>query len=115
MIPLTLLYDEYIGRPNLTEQEKNPVDYIVPPSPLKWGSEQQNKEIDCFSLFQVTFLLHVAKLKSVLFDENEIFKIVLKKFFMKVFSPFSWHLKLNSGTYENWRKSLSHCLIFCKF
>ena len=39
MIPLTILYDEYIGRPKLTEQKKNPV-YIVPPSPQKWGSEQ---------------------------------------------------------------------------
>ena len=41
MIPLTILYDEYIGRPKLTEQKKNPVEYIVPPSPLKWGSEQK--------------------------------------------------------------------------
>ena len=39
MISLTTLYDEYIGRPNLSEQ-KNPFEYIVPPSPLTWGSEQ---------------------------------------------------------------------------
>ena len=43
MIPLTILYHEYIGRPKLTEQKKNPVEYIVPPSPLKWGSEKLNK------------------------------------------------------------------------
>ena len=43
MIPLTILYDEYIDRPKLTEQ-KNPVEYIVPPSPLKWGSEQQEPD-----------------------------------------------------------------------
>ena len=29
MIPLTILYDEYIDRPKLTEQ-KNPMEYIVP-------------------------------------------------------------------------------------
>ena len=36
MIPLTFLYDEYIDRPKLTEQKKNPFEYIVPP-PHKWG------------------------------------------------------------------------------
>ena len=40
MIPLTILYDEYIDRPKLSEQ-KNTVDYMVPPSPLKLGSEQK--------------------------------------------------------------------------
>ena len=30
MIPLTILYDDYIDRPKLTEQ-KNPFEYIVPP------------------------------------------------------------------------------------
>ena len=30
MIPLTILYDEYIDQPKLTEQ-KNPFEYIVPP------------------------------------------------------------------------------------
>ena len=39
MIPLTNLYDEYNDWPKLTEQ-KNPFEYIVPPFPLKWGSEQ---------------------------------------------------------------------------
>ena len=39
MIPLTTLYDEYIDRPKLSEQ-KNPFEYIVPPSTLKWGSGQ---------------------------------------------------------------------------
>ena len=38
----TTLYDEYIDRPKLSEQlKKNPVEYIVPPSPLKCGSEQK--------------------------------------------------------------------------
>ena len=43
MIPLTTLYDEYIDRPKLTEQKK-PLEYIVPPSPLKWG--RNNKRND---------------------------------------------------------------------
>ena len=38
MMPLTFLYDEYIGRPKLTEQKKNPFEYIVPPPTS--GSEQ---------------------------------------------------------------------------
>ena len=37
MMPLTFLYDEYIGRPKLTEQ-KNTFEYIVPPPTS--GSEQ---------------------------------------------------------------------------
>ena len=32
MIPLTFLYDEYIDRPKLAEQRKNPFEYIVPPT-----------------------------------------------------------------------------------
>ena len=31
MIPLAFLYDEYIDRPKLSEQQKNPFEYIVPP------------------------------------------------------------------------------------
>ena len=42
MIPLTNLYDEYIGRPKLTEQ-KNIFEYIVPPSPIKW-CRNKNRE-----------------------------------------------------------------------
>ena len=38
-IPLTTLYDENNGQPKLSEQKKT-VDCIVPPSPLKWRSEQ---------------------------------------------------------------------------
>ena len=34
MIPLTALYDEYIDRSKLSEQ-KNPFEYIAPPSDLK--------------------------------------------------------------------------------
>ena len=34
MIPVTILYDDYIDRQKLTEQ-KNPFEYIVLP-PLKW-------------------------------------------------------------------------------
>ena len=30
MLPLTTLYDEYVDRPNLSEQ-KNPFEYIIPP------------------------------------------------------------------------------------
>ena len=40
MIPVSFLYDEYIDRPKLTEQKKNPVEYIVPPPPPQEGSEQ---------------------------------------------------------------------------
>ena len=39
MIPLTALYHKYIDRPKFSEQKK-PFDNIVPPSPLKWESEQ---------------------------------------------------------------------------
>ena len=41
MVLLTFLYDEYIDRPKLTEQNKNPVEYIVPPPPPQVGSEQK--------------------------------------------------------------------------
>ena len=34
MMPLTILYDEYIDQQKLNEQ-KIPLEYIVPP-PLKW-------------------------------------------------------------------------------
>ena len=44
MIPITILYNEYFDRPKLSEQ-KNPVGYIVPPSPLKWGWEQKNNNL----------------------------------------------------------------------
>ena len=40
LIQLTTLYDEYIDRPNLTEQ-KNPFEDLVPPYPLEWGSEHK--------------------------------------------------------------------------
>ena len=39
MIPLTTLYDDYIDRPKLTDQE-NPFDYIVPP-PTKVGGNNK--------------------------------------------------------------------------
>ena len=35
-----LLYDEYIDRRSKLTEQKNLFEYIVPPSPLKWGSEQ---------------------------------------------------------------------------
>ena len=56
MIPLTILYDEYIDRPKLIEQ-KNPVEYIVPPSPLKWGSEQEDGNVIGAPLDLCTVLL----------------------------------------------------------
>ena len=43
MVPLRTLYVEYIDRPKLSEQ-KNPLEYIVPPSPLKLESEQLTPE-----------------------------------------------------------------------
>ena len=39
MTPLTTLYQKNIDRRKLTEH-KNPIEYIVPPSPPKCGSEQ---------------------------------------------------------------------------
>ena len=42
MTPLKFLYDEKIDRPKLTEQKKNLVEYIVPPSPLKLGRNNKN-------------------------------------------------------------------------
>ena len=38
MIPLTFLYDEYIDRSKLSEQ-KNPLEYIVPPPTRGVGTE----------------------------------------------------------------------------
>ena len=35
MISLTTLYDEYIDQSKLSEQKKNPVEYIVPPPPSR--------------------------------------------------------------------------------
>ena len=54
MIPVSTLYDEYIDRPKLTEQKKNPFEYIDPP-PFKRG---RNKKIEFFSyLFYLYHLL----------------------------------------------------------
>ena len=44
MIPLTILHDEYIDRPKLTEQ-KNPFEYIVSPHPPQVGSEQLSENV----------------------------------------------------------------------
>ena len=43
MTPLTFLYDEQIDWPKLSEQKKNPFEYIVPP-PHKWGRNQNTVE-----------------------------------------------------------------------
>ena len=40
MIPVSTLYDEYIDRPKLNEQQKDPFEYIVPP-PLKRGRNKK--------------------------------------------------------------------------
>ena len=42
MLPLTILYDEYIDRSKLTEQKK-PVEYVVPPPSRGVGT----KNIQC--------------------------------------------------------------------
>ena len=53
MIPLTFLCDEYIDRPNLTEQ-KNPFEYIVPlPPPPQMGSEQLAKVTAFVTLMKI--------------------------------------------------------------
>ena len=66
MIPLTILYDEYIGRPKLTEQKKNPVDYIVPPPTSGIGTNiSQNvwvySKLPIFQLFCCSPWIHLAK------------------------------------------------------
>ena len=57
MIPLTILYDEYVDRPKLTEQKKNPVEYIVPPSPLKWGSKKKCMQQNQLFLLNIYLVL----------------------------------------------------------
>ena len=49
MIPLTTLYNDYIDRPNLSEQKKPFVYYIVPP-PLKWVGTKNQKDQALFIL-----------------------------------------------------------------
>ena len=45
MIPLTILYDEYIDSRKLTEQN-NPFDYIVPPpSPIERGRNNYSRQL----------------------------------------------------------------------
>ena len=44
MIPLATLYDEYIGRPKLSEQKKT-VDYIVPPPSRVVGTKIYTQSI----------------------------------------------------------------------
>ena len=46
MIPLTTFCDDYIDRPNLTQQ-KNPFEYIIPPPTIV----SQNNRINTFTLF----------------------------------------------------------------
>ena len=76
MIPLTILYDEYIDRSKLTEQ-KNPVGYIVPPSPLKWGSEQLSEMEDKFEEQKSMFK---NKCLSSILEQSEF--LGLKKTFL---------------------------------
>ena len=57
MIPLTVLYDEYIDRPKSTEQ-KNPFDYLVPPptsgvGTIKRTPQKNTDSIDNFIAQQV--------------------------------------------------------------
>ena len=62
MIPVSTLYDEYIDRPELSEQ-KNPFEYIVPPRPLQRG--RNNNFFWNNSLFllveKCSYLLNSAK------------------------------------------------------
>ena len=53
MISVSTLCDEYIDRRKLTEQKKNPFEYIVPP-PSR-GSEQKAATVEVF-LFYYTVL-----------------------------------------------------------
>ena len=74
MIPLTILYDEYIGRPKLTEQ-KNPVEYIIPPSPLKWGSEHLSETCSALMLqleAKLTEAISVGQASSPFFNFMEL-------------------------------------------
>ena len=42
MVPVSILYDEYLDRPKLFEQ-KNPFEYIVPPPQVGRNNELFNK------------------------------------------------------------------------
>ena len=55
IIPLTILYNEYIDRPKFTEQKKkNPVKYIVPPS-LRGRNNKFNlfKKLSSFQMYAI--------------------------------------------------------------
>ena len=58
MILLTALHDEYIDRQKMTEQ-KNPVEYIVPP-PLKWAGTIKLRENEC-NCFRRQFVKYFIK------------------------------------------------------
>ena len=63
------LYNGDIGRPKLSEQ-KNPFEYIIPPSPLKFGKEQQCEMISIllypnYITFNYIISIIMSPLKSI--------------------------------------------------
>ena len=53
MIPVSFLYDEYIDRRKLTEQKKNPFEYIVPPPSRGVGTIKLRQNESRFNLAQL--------------------------------------------------------------
>ena len=75
MIPVSFLYDEYIDRPKLTEQKKNPVEYIVPPPPLKRGRNKNNEHDKTRKLTKNPQAQNVQFIKSLAANENLLKKV----------------------------------------
>ena len=81
VIPLTTLYDDYNGRPKLTEQ-KNPFKYIdlpPPPTPLKWFG---TKRVFKASIKENSF--KKISMASLLIDLSMRFAKVRDYFFRKL-------------------------------
>ena len=64
MIPLTTLYNEYIDRPKFSEQ-KNPFEYIVPPSPQKRGWQQKREKTKKQLKTILIFKRRITKLTTI--------------------------------------------------
>ena len=90
MIPLTILYDEYIDQPNLTEQKK-PVEYIVPPSPLKGGRNNYLFDFVLEYLLKEEIFVQIVNLGCVL-SRRSVTQVYLVNIFL-VLGPHPWNTK----------------------
>ena len=83
MIPLTFLYDEYIDRPQLSEQKKT--IWVYSSSPHKWG-RNNNSSYTCISfLLFFNFLIFTTR-RVVLLDQLSWSVILL---------DYNWNMKWN--------------------